>query len=138
MDLFYNLKRVFERAKASCKPKNVFFKLLEIYRRDTSKLDLLFQLSKNMATKFKHSSKVWIEHLKNVILYRDHMIEKKQENKLNQSHDPKEVLKRSLICLKKKKHVVVLCQYARLQYESNQQEIGRTTFEAVLANFPKR
>lgn len=72
-----SLVKVFERAKASCKPKNVFFKLLEIYRRDTSKLDLLFQLSKNMATKFKHSSKVWIEHLKNVILYRDHMIEKK-------------------------------------------------------------
>lgn len=78
-----SLVKVFERAKASCKPKNVYFKLLEIYRKDTSKYDLLFQLSKNMAAKFKHSSKCWVEHLKNVILFRDAMIEKKQENKLN-------------------------------------------------------
>ncbi|EAR99985.1 S1 RNA-binding domain protein (macronuclear) [Tetrahymena thermophila SB210] len=132
------LVKVFERAKASCKPKDVYFKLLEIYRRDSSKYELLFQLSKNMVTKFKHSSKCWIEHVKNVILYRDSMIEKKQENKLNQSHDPKEVLKRALICLKKKKHIIVLSQYAKIQYQSKQAETGRTTFEAVVANYPKR
>lgn len=69
-----------------------------------------------MVAKFKHSSKCWIEHIKNVILFRDSMIEKKQENKLNQSHDPKEVLKRTLICLKKKKHIIILSQYAKIQY----------------------
>ena len=36
------LVRVFERAKNTCKPKSIYLKLLEIYKRDESKLELLF------------------------------------------------------------------------------------------------
>ncbi|EGR29983.1 programmed cell death 11, putative [Ichthyophthirius multifiliis] len=133
-----SLIKVFERAKQLCKPKSVYLKLLEIYKKDENKQDLLFQLSKNMIQKFKHSSKCWIEHLKNVIIYRNQITKNKQEFKLNQSHDPKEVLKRALVCLKKAKHITVLSQYAKLQYQNNQQETGRTTFEAFVSNYPKR
>lgn len=59
------LIEVFKRATEKCKPKDVYFRLLEIYK-NTGKYDLILELSKNMIKKFKHSSKVWLEHMKNI------------------------------------------------------------------------
>lgn len=56
------LVEIFKRALESCKPKSVYFKLLEIYK-NSNKLNLMLQISKNMVAKFKRSSKAWSQHL---------------------------------------------------------------------------
>lgn len=65
------LVNVFKRALDVCKPKSVYFNMLEIYRK-AEKFDLLIELSKTMMTKFKHSSKAWLEHFKNVAAHLKH------------------------------------------------------------------
>jgi len=50
----------------------------------------------------------------------------------------KEVLQRALICVKKKKHFLLMTHYAKFMYLQGEVEKGRTTFQAILQNFPKR
>ena len=127
---------VFKRALDVCKPKSVYLNMLEIYRK-AEKFDLLIELSKTMMTKFKHSLKSWLEHFKNVAAY--HQYQKTQEVKEEDSSlNMKLLLQRSLQCLKKKKHIIIMTNYARIMYQIGDQEKGRTTFEAIISNYPKR
>lgn len=90
-----------------------------------------------MAKKFKHSSKCWIEYMKNAMAIIKAGNHGEQEEEL-QKLDLKQVSERALQCLKKKKHILVLTQYARLMFSNGESEKGRTTFEAILSNYPKR
>jgi rRNA biogenesis protein RRP5 len=85
-----------------------------------------------MVKKFKHSSKAWIAHFKNIALHNEEVPD--ESAKL----DLKEVLTRALQCLKKHKHIVVLTNYAKLMYEQGEAEKGRSTLEAIVSNYPKR
>ena len=59
-------------------PKNVYFKLIELYRYD-NKFDLILELQKHMIKKFKKSAKCAIEYLKNLLLYKKHLESEKKE-----------------------------------------------------------
>jgi len=52
--------------------------------------------------------------------------------------DFKSILNRSLQCVKKKKHIDILSAYGKLQFEHGNKEMGRTTFEAIITQYPKR
>lgn len=59
------LQSVFERSQLSCKPKAMYFQLLDIYRKGQS-YDELLELSTALVKKFKHSTKAWNAHFKNI------------------------------------------------------------------------
>ena len=90
-----------------------------------------------MVKKFKKSSKCWLEYLKMLFLIKKNLISKGNETEAEKL-DIKSVLQRALQSLVKRKHIKVLTQYGRLEYIDGDLEKGRTTFEAILTNFPKR
>ena len=47
-------------------------------------------------------------------------------------------MQRCLQSVKKKKHIDILSHYAKLEFSIGEAEKGRTTFEAILNNYPKR
>ena len=123
------LIKVFERALAANDPKKVYFKLLEIYRRN-EQYELVVELSKKMIKKHKNSCKAWIEFIKNLML--------SKTSEKNEDLDLKEYVKRALQSLQKKKHLKFLSHYGRLEFLHGDAEKGRTTFEAIVTNYPKR
>lgn len=68
-----SLVQVFEKALQANKPKTMYFKLLEIYQRD-SKFDVIYQICNKMIKKFKHSSKCWIECIKHILAVQKQVI----------------------------------------------------------------
>lgn len=93
------LKAIFKRGCSACKAKLLYFKLIDIYRKSDKKEDMM-QLAKQMAQKFKQSSKCWVEVIRCAM-----------------ETDPQQVktlIQRGLQCLKKKKHVILLQNYGRL------------------------
>lgn len=121
------LIHVFERGLQANKPKTIYFKLMDMYFKD-KKWSVLYQINQKMIKKFNHSSKAWEEHIKYMLILESHM----------QNIDMKAILNRCLQSVKKRKHIDVLSFYARLLFSQNQAEKGRTTFEAILNNYPKR
>lgn len=128
-----SLISVFDRALTANNPKKVYFKMLEIYRKN-EKFDLSVELGKNMIKKHKNSCKAWIEYVRTL------MSAEKQKKKGQEKEkiDIKEIVKRALQSLHKKKHLKFLSHYARLDYIFGEVEKGRTTFEAIVTNYPKR
>jgi len=118
--------KVFSRALEANNPKKVFFKTLEIYRR-SGKKDLILALANKMIKKHKNSCKAWIEFLRNLMFV-----------KLDDENEMKSNVKRAMQSLEKRKHLRFLSHYARLEFLEGNIEKGRTTFEAMITNYPKR
>jgi rRNA biogenesis protein RRP5 len=51
---------------------------------------------------------------------------------------PKTILQRSLQALPKSKHIAIITKFGGLEYKHSQPESGRTMFEGVVTNYPKR
>lgn len=124
-----SLMKLFDRAKSTNNPKSVFIKLLDLYKRD-QKWDLVEELSKAMIKKHKNSSKAWVRHLEDNI---DIM-----KNKNVPNIDVSSIVSRALQSLPKRKHLKILSHHGMLLFKAGEQEKGRTVFEAIVSNYPKR
>ena len=96
-----------------------------------------------MIKKFKQSSKCWLKYLTLLFEKQKYMSTQKKSIELEELQKQekniiKKVLERALQSLKKKKHIKVLSQYARLEFLYGNSEKGRSTFESIISNFPKR
>ena len=121
--------KVFSRALESNNPKKVFFKTLEIYRR-SGKPDLLEALANKMIKKHKSSCKAWIEYIRTMMFV--------STTRNSGEIELKSCVTRALQSLEKRKHLLFLSHYARLEFLEGNLEKGRTTFEAIVTNYPKR
>lgn len=52
--------------------------------------------------------------------------------------EPKQVLQRALQSLPKDKHVNLISKFGMLEFKHGQPENGRTMFEGIVSNYPKR
>ena len=52
--------------------------------------------------------------------------------------EPKQVLQRALQALPKDKHVNLISKFGMLEFKHGQPENGRTMFEGIVSNYPKR
>ena len=52
--------------------------------------------------------------------------------------DPKTVLQKSLQALTKDQHVNMISKFGMLEFKSANPEAGRTMFEGIVSNYPKR
>jgi rRNA biogenesis protein RRP5 len=75
--------------------------------------------------KFSQSSKVWIRA--GLFCLQNGHVEKARN-----------LLQRSLKSLPKRKHVKVIVKYAQMEFKHADPERGRTIFEGVVNNYPKR
>jgi len=65
----------------------------------------------------------------------------KKDQKLSGDVDfsePKQVLQRALQAMPKDQHVNIISKFGMLEFKSGQPESGRTMFEGIVSNYPKR
>ncbi|KAJ3043804.1 Protein RRP5 [Rhizophlyctis rosea] len=119
-----SLLKVFERAIVMNDPKAMHMHLVRIYER-TQKLDLAEQLFQSITKRFKESSKVWTTFG----LF---------QLKRGKVEEARKILQRSLQSLAKRKHVKTICKFAQMEFKYGEPERGRTIFEGIMSNYPKR
>ncbi|KAL8246480.1 hypothetical protein R6Q59_007696 [Mikania micrantha] len=115
--------KVFQRALQVCDPKKVHFALLGMYER-TDQHKLADELLEKMIRKFKHSCKVWLRRIQRVLKQNEDMVQS--------------IVKRALICLPKHKHIKFITQTAISEFKSGIPDRGRSLFEGMLREYPKR
>lgn len=115
--------KIFQRALQYCDPKKVHLALLGMYQR-TEQYKLASELLDKMARKFKRSCKVWLSRIQSLL---------KQNSDGIQS-----VVNRALLCLPQHKHIKFISQTAILEFKCGVPDRGRSLFEGMLREYPKR
>ncbi|KXS21740.1 nucleic acid-binding protein [Gonapodya prolifera JEL478] len=118
------LQAVFDRAVQYNEPLKVYKQLVQIYEK-SGKPDLVESTYQVMVKKFNTNPKVWQSF---------------GQFYLQQSEGEKarELLQRSLKSLPKRDHVDNIAAFGQLEFKFGDPERGRTIFEGVLGNYPKR
>ena len=83
------------------------------------------KIYKTMARKFNKEKDVWMKY--GIFYFKN--------NKLN---DGRFVLQRSLQSLEKKEHLDITSKFAQIEFRYGDPERGKTMFETILGNYPKR
>ncbi|KAF9160265.1 rRNA biogenesis protein rrp5 [Actinomortierella ambigua] len=119
-----SLEEVFKKALQTLDQKKVYLQLVKIYER-SNKLEAATELYQTMTKKFGQSSKIWtgFGHFQ---LAHGHL------------EAGRELLQRSLKSLPKRKHIKTVSKFAQLEFKYGEPERGRTIFEGVMSNYPKR
>ncbi|GAA5868775.1 hypothetical protein JCM3774_003888 [Rhodotorula dairenensis] len=118
------LEETFKEAAQHNDAKTVYLRLVDIYER-TGKYDAEEELFKKTVKKFSQSSKVWTLFAQ---YYYTH----------GRPKDARELLKRSIKSLEKRKHVKTVTKFAQLEFKLGDAEHGRTLFEGLIDSHPKR
>ncbi|XP_042480100.1 rRNA biogenesis protein RRP5 isoform X1 [Macadamia integrifolia] len=114
--------KVFQRALQYSDPKKVHFALLGLYER-TEQQNLVDELLEKMVKKYKHSCKVWLRRVQSL---------------LKQGKDVQPTVNRALLSLPRNKHIKFISQTAILEFKCAVPDRGRTMFEGMLREYPKR
>ncbi|KAJ4970564.1 hypothetical protein NE237_003663 [Protea cynaroides] len=114
--------KIFQRALQYSDPKKVHFALLGLYER-TEQHDLVDELLEKMVKKYKHSCKVWLRRVQSL---------------LKQGKDVQPIVNRALLSLPRNKHIKFLSQTAILEFKGGVPDRGRSMFEGMLREYPKR
>ncbi|XP_010557958.1 PREDICTED: rRNA biogenesis protein RRP5 isoform X2 [Tarenaya hassleriana] len=118
------VKKVFERALQYCDQKKVYLALLGMYDR-TEQNELADELlDKKMIKKFKHSCKVWLRKVQQLLKGNGEGIQS--------------LVTRALECLPRHKHIKFISQTAIREFKCGVPDRGRSLFEGVLREYPKR
>ncbi|XP_061360719.1 rRNA biogenesis protein RRP5 isoform X2 [Gastrolobium bilobum] len=115
--------KVFQRALQYNDPKKVHLALLGMYER-TEQHNLADELLSKMSKKFKHSCKVWLRRVQSLLKQKQDGIQP--------------VVNRALLSLPRHKHIKFLSQTAILEFKSGVPDRGRSLFEGILREYPKR
>ncbi|CAL5321864.1 unnamed protein product [Camellia sinensis] len=111
--------KIFGRALQYCDPKKVHLALLGMHER-IEQHKLADELLSKMSKKFKHSCKVWLRRIQWL---------------LNQNRDElQSIVKRAVVCLP----IKFLSQAAILEFKCGVPDRGRSMFEGMLREYPKR
>ncbi|KAJ6846908.1 rRNA biogenesis protein RRP5 [Iris pallida] len=117
------VKKTFHRALQYCDPKKVHLSLLGMYER-TEQHKLAEDLLERMTKRFRTSCKVWLQQVQ--IL-------------LRQGKDGiQSVVNRALLSLPRQKHIKFISQAAILEFKCGIPDRGRSMFEGILREYPKR
>ncbi|XP_027934864.1 rRNA biogenesis protein RRP5 isoform X1 [Vigna unguiculata] len=115
--------KVFLRALQYNDPKKVYLALLGMYER-TEQHNLADELLNKMTKKFKHSCKVWLRRIQSL---------------LKQNQDGiQPLIDRASLSLPKHKHIKFFSQAAILEFKVGVPDRGRSLFEKILREYPKR
>ncbi|KAI9122039.1 hypothetical protein K1719_006728 [Acacia pycnantha] len=115
--------KVFQRALQYNDPKKIYLALLGVYER-TERHQLADELVNKMTKKFKHSWKIWLRLVQRLL---------KQNQDGIQS-----AVNRALLSLPRHKHIKFISQTAILEFKAGVPDRGRSMFEGILREYPKR
>lgn len=140
--------KIFQRALQYCDPKRVHLALLGMYDR-TEQHKLADELLDKMVRKFKHSCKVNTNGFSCISVSFPHNSEldpyhiqvwlRRIQWLLRQNHDGiQSVVNRALLSLPRHKHIKFISQTAILEFKCGVPDRGRSMFEGMLREYPKR
>lgn len=117
-------KTLFSRALVYNEPKKVFIQMAKIFEESNKHVEAK-ETYQTMIKKFSTSCKIWV-------FYAQYLF--------NQKHtiEIRKLLPMALKSLPKRKHIKIQCKFAHLEYKKGNIERGRTLFESVIANSPKK
>ncbi|KAG6645619.1 hypothetical protein CIPAW_08G134600 [Carya illinoinensis] len=115
--------KVFQRALQYNDPEKVYLALLGMYER-TEQHKLADELLDKMIKKFKHSCQVWLRRVQRTL--------KQQQDEVQP------VVSRALLSLPRKEHIDFIKQTAILEFKCGVPDRGRSMFEKILRESPKR
>ncbi|XP_044501490.1 rRNA biogenesis protein RRP5 [Mangifera indica] len=115
--------KLFQRALQYSDPKKVHLALLAMYER-TDQHKLADELLEKMIKKFKHSCKVWLRWVQRILKH--------------QQDGVQSLVQRALLSLPRHKHIKFISQTAILEFKTGVPDRGRSMFEGILREYPKR
>ncbi|PKA45582.1 30S ribosomal protein S1, chloroplastic [Apostasia shenzhenica] len=118
-----DVDRAFKRALQTCDPKKLHLALLGMYQR-TEQYKLAEALLNKMTKKFRKSCKVWLSCMQNALSLG--------------KEDIQSVINRALLSLPIKKHIKFISHTAILEFKCGVPDRGRSMFEGILREHPKR
>ncbi|KAJ1967529.1 rRNA biogenesis protein rrp5 [Dispira parvispora] len=119
-----DLDAVVKHSLQFCDPKKVYIQLADLYTR-SHKTALAEQTYKTLLGKFSQSCKAWT-------LLASFYLTQGQPDKVQ------DLLQRCVKTLPKRKHLKAIKTFAILEFKQGDAERGRTIFEGILSNYPKR
>ncbi|KAK2175873.1 hypothetical protein NP493_701g01000 [Ridgeia piscesae] len=119
-----SLTTVLQRALQHCEPIDVYQQLVSIYR-NSGKIEAAEELYKTMVKRFNKNKDVW--HSFGLFYF-----------STQQAELGRKLLQRCLRSLERKDHVDMIAKYAQMEFKFSEPERGRTMFENILSNYPKR
>eukprot|EP01116_Phalansterium_solitarium_P003177 TRINITY_DN1386_c1_g1_i1.p1 TRINITY_DN1386_c1_g1~~TRINITY_DN1386_c1_g1_i1.p1 ORF type:complete len:2083 (+),score=1015.05 TRINITY_DN1386_c1_g1_i1:162-6410(+) len=105
-------------------PKPLYMRLADSLER-SGRLEKAEDLYKTMTKKFKESSKVWRAYA--TMLLKHERVEQFRA-----------MLAPCLKALPKRKHLAMISKFGQLEFKHGAAERGRTIFEGIVSNYPKR
>ena len=118
------VKKLFTRAVQIADAKHMHLTLVSMYERNAQE-DALEESLKKAAKKFSYSAKIWLAYIRSAVLKND-------------SEKARKLLDRATQSLPKHKHIKILTRTALLEMKEGNPERGRTMFEGILRNYPRR
>ncbi|XP_022156044.1 rRNA biogenesis protein RRP5 isoform X2 [Momordica charantia] len=115
--------KIFQRALQCNDPKKVHLALLGMYER-TEQHKLSEELLDKMIKRFKHSCKVWLRRIQSLLK--------------NGQDEVQSIVNRALLSLPRRKHIKFISQTAILEFKCGVADRGRSMFEGILREYPKR
>ena len=88
--------------------------------------------------KYKNNSDLWSSYLDFVFDMKTKQKEKHAVASTLEFSEPKAVLQKSLQALSKDHHVNMISKFGMLEFKAGNHESGRTMFEGIVSNYPKR
>ena len=127
------LQAVVKRALDVNDRRKVYLQLINIYR-STDNNQLVEDIYKKLCKKYHESLEIWSGYIEFLFDMRD--------SQKNSSGDdftaPKTILQRALQALPKQNHINVISKFGMLEFKNGNPEHGRTMFEGIVSNYPKR
>ena len=122
------LQGVVKRALDVNDRKKVYLQLINIYKT-TDKFDLVEDIYKKLCKKYFESLEIWSSYI-------EFLFEMRSQD--GEFTEPKTILQRSLQALPKANHVNIISKFGMLEFRFGSPEHGRTMFEGIVSNYPKR
>ncbi|CAM8884493.1 unnamed protein product [Rhodiola kirilowii] len=118
------VQKIFERALQHCDSEKLHLAMFNVYER-TGQSNLADELIDKMSKKlFKKSIEVWLRRVRWFL---------KQH-----PEEVKDVVSRALLSLPRDKHIDFITKAAILEYKLGSPDRGRSLFEGILKEYPKR
>ena len=108
--------------------------MINVYKT-CGKEELVEDIYKKLCKKYFESLEIWSNYIEFLFDVRNN------EEMLGKSHnftEPKTILQRALQALPKANHVNIISKYGMLEFKNGSPESGRTMFEGIVTNYPKR
>ncbi|CAG9476278.1 rRNA biogenesis protein RRP5, putative [Plasmodium vivax] len=119
------LREIFKRALLCCNEKKVYIHTMNVLKVN-KKYNQLKQLSEEAIKKFHYSKKIWSHYLEII------------HSTFKDEAYAHEILLKSLHCLAKRKHLRMVINAARFEYKYANKERGKSYFEKLIQEYPKR